>query len=71
MDSQTIIDMQQPTATCCVCGVEDLSKWGLPISMATGLIVGNDFEGDWAAKPACRNCWAKHECGELVEVDPN
>lgn len=67
------IYLQYPMATCCICGEDDLSRWGVPIGMdgpMVGLIVANDYEGDWAAKPACRACWQKHGDGELVGHDP-
>ena len=68
-----IIDFQQHIATCCICGEMDLSRWGVPIAMdgpMVGLIVSNDYDGDWAAKPACRKCWAEHEDGDFVGHDP-
>ncbi len=65
-----VIDLNPKYARCCICGEWDFSKWGVPISMATVLIVANDFEGDWGGKPACRDCWAKHEVGEFVGDEP-
>lgn len=65
-----IINLHEPQAICSVCGEIDLSKWGIPIDCETGLICSNDFEGDWAAKPACRDCWKKHDEGGLVGIDP-
>lgn len=68
--SPEIIYMSYPSAICCICGKEDLSKWGIPIDMETALVCSNDFEGDWAAKPACHECWTKHGEGQLVGHDP-
>lgn len=68
--SPEIIYLQYPTATCCICGKDDLSRWGVPIDTETALICANDYEGDWAAKPACRECWAKHDAGQFVGHDP-
>lgn len=65
-----IINLQEPMARCCVCGRWDLSKWGVPISMETCLIVANDFDGDWAGKPACERCWKAHSNGALVGHEP-
>jgi hypothetical protein len=65
-----VIDLNVRHARCCICGEWDLSKWGVPIDMETALIVANDFEGDWAGKPACQKCWAKHEVGEFVGQYP-
>ena len=65
-----VIDLYPPMAICCVCGKWDLSKWGVPVSAETALIVANDFEGDWGGKPACEDCWRKHDAGGLVGVDP-
>lgn len=68
--SVTIINMQCPGAYCCICGKWDISKWGVPISLETGLIIANDSTEDWAGKPACESCWKKHETGAFVGTDP-
>jgi len=68
--SPEIIYLQYPTATCCICGKDDASRWGVPIATDTALIAANDYDGDWAAKPACRVCWQKHDDGQLVGHDP-
>lgn len=65
-----VIDLSRPTVTCCVCGNVDLNNWGLPVDMETALICANDFDGDWGCKPACRECWEKHDRGELVGIEP-
>lgn len=70
MAQPIIINMQVPTAICCICGKHDLSRWGVPIAMDTALIVANDYEGEWGAKPACENCYQKHASGEFVGHDP-
>lgn len=71
MRAVTVIDLFPAHACCCICGEWDLSRWGVPIDMETGLIVANDFEGDWAAKPACEECWRKHESGAFVGTEPH
>ena len=68
--SPEIIYLQYPMATCCICGKDDLSRWGVPIDTETALIATNDFGGDWSAKPACRECWQKHEDGQFVGHEP-
>ena len=65
-----VIDLWLPTAQCCICGEWDISKWGVPISSETGLIIGNDSEEEWAANSACKKCWALHEEGQFVGLDP-
>lgn len=68
-----VINLQIPMATCCICGEADISSWGVPIAgdgEMVGLIVPNDYEGEWAAAPACRDCWLKHENGEFNGHDP-
>ena len=68
-DRVTVIDMQVPTARCCMCGKWDVSKWGIPFDMATGLAASNESQCDWAAKPACESCWKRHETGAFVGED--
>lgn len=65
----TVIDLYPPGAYCCICGEWDLSRWGVPVD-DTGLIVANDYEGEWGAKPACERCWREHEAGMHVGTDP-
>jgi hypothetical protein len=65
----TVIHLHRPQAQCCICGEWDLSHWGVPVD-DTGLIVANDYAGEWSGKPVCRDCWAKHEGGEFVGDDP-
>ena len=65
-----VIYLNYPTATCCVCGEDCLSLWGLPVSSETGEIVANDFEGEWGGVPACQSCWSRHEHGEFVGSYP-
>lgn len=55
-----VIYLQYPTAACCVCGEETVSRWGIPVDSETGEIVANDFQGDWGGKPACFPCWESH-----------
>lgn len=66
----TVVDLFPPMARCCICGKWDLSRWGVPVSMETASIVANDFDGDWGGKPACEDCWKKHDVGGLVGVCP-
>jgi len=68
--SVLVIHLECPTATCCICGQHDVSRWSVPISADTALIVANDYAGDWGAKPACRVCWQKHDEGQFVGHDP-
>lgn len=68
--SPEIIYLQYPMATCCICGEIDVSRFGVPIATDTALIAANDYDGDWAAKPACRVCWKKHDDGQFVGHDP-
>ena len=73
MNKVLAINLEQPMAQCCICGGWDLSRWGVPIAMSgpmAGLVVGNDYKGDWAGKPACEKCWALHELGRFVGHDP-
>lgn len=66
----TVINLSVRTAQCSVCGREDLSQWGLPVSSETGEIVANDYPGDWGGIPACRECWLAHESGAFVGTYP-
>lgn len=68
--SVTIINLQQPMATCCICGTVDFSRWGVPISSETALIISNESTEDWSGAPACEECWKKHETGEFVGTYP-
>lgn len=70
LGSVNVIDLQCPMATCCICGEVDVSFWGVPIDTETALICANDYDGDWAAKPACKQCWEKHDAGQFVGHDP-
>lgn len=70
MNNLTIINFQVPTAICCICGAHDLSKWGVPVSAETGLIIANESTEEWGGKPACESCWSLHELGHFVGVDP-
>ena len=72
-DNPLVIYLQYPIATCCICGVDCVSAWGVPIG-ADGewcaRIVSNDYEGEWGGKPACPDCWKRHENGEFVGEYP-
>lgn len=65
-----LIDMQSGGDTCCVCGKEDLPKWGIPVG-TDGRIISNESVDEWAGKPACRDCWKRHEAGEFVGQYPS
>lgn len=65
----TIIDMHQPQVNCCICNKISKNNWGVPIDDA-GVIVSNDYKGEWSSKPACKSCWEKHENGEFVGKCP-
>ena len=67
-----VIELWHPgnsEVTCCMCGQEDLNRWGIPVDSETALIVGNDFEGDWGSKPVCEACYNRHQAGEFVGED--
>ena len=64
-----IIHIQYHVATCCICGKDDASRWGVPIATDTALIVSNDYAGEYTSKPACRVCWQKHGEGKFVGHD--
>lgn len=66
----THIELKYMEVTCCICGRVDVSRWGVPVDTATALIAANDFSGDWAAKPACEECWKKHDAGLFVGHEP-
>lgn len=70
MKEPLIIKMQHSGVQCCVCGAYDEPKWGIPVSCRTAAIVSIDFDGEWAAKPACRHCYLKHEDGAFVGQYP-
>lgn len=63
-------EYRRGSVTCCVCGCAADPRQGVPISMDTGLIVANDYDGDWAGKPCCEACYDRHQAGELTGHDP-
>jgi hypothetical protein len=65
-DTYVVINMQEPTIDCHVCGVEAPMAWGLPLNN-NAEIVANDWPGEWGGVSVCESCWARHERGELVE----
>lgn len=69
LEEPNVIYLNYPTAQCCICGEWDVSRWGVPRD-DTGLIVANDYDGDWASSPACRKCWEEHERGMHVGMEP-
>jgi hypothetical protein len=64
-----VIDFHRPTATCCVCGKDDHSRWGVPIDCETALICA-PTDDSCGAKPACEECWQRYCAGQLVGHDP-
>lgn len=60
-----VINLSARWTDCTVCGEETPAAWGLPVW--NGLIVANDWPGEWGGVPACEACWEQHERGELVE----
>jgi hypothetical protein len=70
MNNVAIIDLYPATITCCICGKIELNRWGVPVSAETALICANDFDGDWGTKPACKECWEKHDAGHFIGHDP-
>lgn len=70
MKDVVIIDLWPPMAICCICGVPTLSRWGIPVDSEIGLIVANDYPGEWGGQPACSDCWRKHEGGAFVGTYP-
>lgn len=69
VEGVTVINLQEITVQCCVCGETDMGRWGVPVD-DTGLIVANDYAGEWSGKPACRKCWEIHDAGGLVGHEP-
>ena len=65
-----VIYLQYPVVQCCVCGEDAPSCWGIPVDSDNGLIVANDFDGEWGGMPACKSCWQRHENGEFVGTWP-
>jgi hypothetical protein len=69
LNEPLVIYLQYPTARCCICGEWDVSQWGVPVD-DIGLIVANDYEGEWGGVPACKKCWQEHELGMHVGTYP-
>jgi hypothetical protein len=66
----TVINLNERSSFCCLCGKEDLARWGVPVDDITGAVVANDYEGEWGGKPACEECWKAHEGGAFVGQQP-
>jgi len=49
----TIIDMWPIIAECVVCGAPS-HKSGIP--MYEGMVLPNDWDGEWGGQPACDRC---------------
>lgn len=67
-----VIRMQSHEVSCSICGQETPHRWGVPT--VNGDIVSNDFPEDlWGqyggGMPACKECYAKHQAGELPTWD--
>ena len=65
-----IIDMFVPWVQCCLCGIHCPSTHGIPVDSGCGIIVANDFEGEWGGMPACKSCHDRHALGEFVGTWP-
>ena len=61
-----IINLDEPWTECTICGADTPSKWGVPVW--SGMIVANDWPGDWGGVPACKSCYEQHTRGMHVEV---
>jgi len=46
---------------CCVCGKEMDEVSGYSLPMYEGVVVPDDYEGDWAGFECCYECYQKHE----------
>ena len=44
---------------CFLCGKETPSRWGIPVN-PEARIVPNNYTGEWAGVPACRECFETH-----------
>jgi hypothetical protein len=62
-----VIRLDEPWATCSICGEDTPSRWGVP--RHNGDLVSNDWPGEWAASPACQRCHNAHAAGLLVTCD--
>jgi hypothetical protein len=62
--SAPIINLAPRETECCICG-KLIIDGHLAIAMYEGCVVPHDWKGDWAGFPACRECFDKHERGEL------
>lgn len=64
------ISMQWLTIECYVCECiwhqAQGGSYGIPIW--NGMIVANDWPGEWGGVPVCKPCYERHERGELTEM---
>lgn len=57
--SVTIIDLWVITAECHVCCVPGQNLQGIPIY--EGVVLHNDYEGEWGGVPACKDCYQRQQ----------
>lgn len=72
-EKREVISMQSYSAVCCICGVETGDKCGIPVATdgkLVGLVVSNEYDGEWAGKPACQECFDDHSRGRFVGEEP-
>jgi len=48
--------IQEGAADCWACG-GDANGWNLGIPVYEGMVLPNDWEGEWGGAPACRACF--------------
>lgn len=61
-----IINLSQHWCDCHICGAPTIVAWGVPVW--NGMIVANDWPGEWGGVSVCHSCFTRHERGEFVEV---
>jgi hypothetical protein len=72
MPDALVIRMQYHDAECSICGAPTDMSFGVP--HFNGDLVSNDFP-DWlyrtggGSRPACWDCYLRHEMGELQTFD--
>ena len=53
----SIIQLDARIAVCHVCEAESPPHWGIPIF--EGMVLPNDWTGDWGGVDACTQCWTR------------
>lgn len=66
MNNVVVIELWPRWAECWACGADTPCHWGLPLD-DTGQLVPNEYEGEWAGVPACKECYEAHAQGLLTE----